>query len=85
MTLWLLTLSPMVRLSRAAFFWFALMLAVFAVWGLSGFAYPSAPVPFTLNVLSKILAFVTALSLFLPQRARVRAPGPATSPSTTLT
>jgi hypothetical protein len=31
MTLWLLTLSPMVRLSRATFFWFALMLAVFAV------------------------------------------------------
>jgi hypothetical protein len=85
MTLSLLTLSPMVRLSRATFFWFALMLAVFAVWGLFGFAYPSAPVPFALNVLSKILAFVTALSLFLPQRARVRAAGPATSPSTTVT
>jgi hypothetical protein len=85
MTLSLLTLSPMVRLSRTTFFWFALMLAVFAVWGLFGFAYPSAPVPFALNVLSKILAFVTALSLFLPQRAGVRAPDLATSPSTTVT
>jgi len=67
-TLSLLTLSPMVKLPRAAFFSFALMLVVFAAWGLSGFAYPSAPIPFTLNVLSKILAFITALSLFLPQR-----------------
>jgi cellulose synthase/poly-beta-1,6-N-acetylglucosamine synthase-like glycosyltransferase len=59
-------LSPVVRLTKAAFFSFALMLAVFAVWGLFGFAYPSAPVPFTLNVVSKILAFVVTLSLFLP-------------------
>jgi hypothetical protein len=79
-TLALLTLSPMVRLSRAAFFCFALMVGVFAVWGLFGFAYPSAPVPLTLNVASKILAFAAALSLFLPQRAAVSTPGPAASP-----
>ena len=84
-TLSLLTLSPMVQLSRAAFFSFALMLAVFAVWGLFGFGYPSAPVPFALNVVSKILAFVLALSLFLPQRALVNAPDEATSPSATVT
>ena len=46
------------------------MLAVFAVWGLVRFAYPSAPIPTVLNVLSKILAFVTVLCLFLPQRAK---------------
>ena len=73
-TLALLTLSPMVRLSRATFFIFALMLAVFAAWALSGFAYPSASVPFALNVLSKILAFVATLNLFLPQRALASAP-----------
>jgi hypothetical protein len=67
-TLALLTLSPMVRLTRATFWSFALMLAVFAVWALVGFGYPSAPVPITLNVVSKILAFVTALTLFLPVR-----------------
>ena len=67
-TLLLLRLSPMVRLTRATFFSFALMLGVFAVWALSGFGYPSAPVPITLNVVSKILAFVTALTLFLPHR-----------------
>ena len=56
------------------------MLVVFAVWGLSGFGYPSAPVPFALNVLSKIVAFAAALSLFLPQRAPASTPGSATSP-----
>jgi hypothetical protein len=58
----------MVRLTRATFFSFALMLGVFAVWALSGFGYPSAPLPTALNIASKILAFVTALTLFLPQR-----------------
>jgi hypothetical protein len=56
----------------------------FAVWGLSGFGYPSAPVPFALNVLSKIVAFAVALSLFLPQRALASAPSPATSPPATV-
>ena len=58
------------------------MLIVFAAWGLSGFAYPSAPVPIALNVLSKLLAFGVTLSLFLPQQARVGAPGSRTSAST---
>jgi hypothetical protein len=80
-TLSLLTLSPMVKLSRATFFSFAAMLAVFAVWALSGFGYPSAPLPYALNVLSKILAFVTALSLFLPQRAEASAPHPHPAPA----
>jgi hypothetical protein len=79
-TLSLLTWSPLVSLSKASFFFFALMLAVFAVWALFGFAYPSAPVPIALNVVSKILAFVAALSLFLPQRARASTTSPAASP-----
>jgi hypothetical protein len=72
-TLALLTLSPMVRLCRPAFFLFASMLGIFAVWGLSGFAYPSTPLPIALNVMSKLLAFAVALSLFFPQRARASA------------
>jgi hypothetical protein len=67
-TLLLLRLSPMVRLTRATFLSFALMLGVFAIWALSGFGYPSAPLPTALNIASKILAFVTALTLFLPQQ-----------------
>ena len=71
-TLSLLTLSPMVRLSRPALFCLALMLLVFAAWAVAGFGYPSAPVPVAMNVASKILAFVTALSLFSPEWFRRR-------------
>jgi hypothetical protein len=67
-TIALLVLSPMVRLTRATFFTFALMLLVFAVWALDGFGYPSASVPIALNMVSKVLAFATALTLFLPPR-----------------
>jgi hypothetical protein len=79
-TLLLLRLSPMVQLRRATFFSFALMLGVFAVWALAGFGYPSAALPTTLNIVSKILAFVTVLTLFLPQRsAPEQAPRPGSS------
>ena len=44
-TLSLLTMTPMVKLSRQAFFCLALMLLVFAVWALAGFGYPSPPSP----------------------------------------
>ena len=67
-TLLLVRLSPMVRLTRATFFSFALMLGVWAAWALAGFGYPSAPLPIALNIGSKILAFVTAFTLFLPQQ-----------------
>jgi hypothetical protein len=76
-TLLLLRLSPMVRLTRATFVSFALMLGVWAAWALAGFGYPSAPLPIALNIASKILAFVTAFTLFLPQRL---APGQAPQP-----
>jgi hypothetical protein len=73
-TLALLTISPQVRLTRATLACFALMLAVFAVWSLAGFSYPDAPVPVLLNATSKVLAFVTTLTLFLPLRASESAP-----------
>jgi len=75
-TLALLRLTPIARLTRATFFSFALMLGVFAAWALAGFAYASAPVPFTLNLVSKMLAFVTILTLLSPQ------PRPATANTT---
>jgi hypothetical protein len=72
-SLLLLRLSPMVRLTRTTFFALALMLGVFAVWALSGFGYPSGPVPITLNIASKLLGFAAALTLFLPQRPQAKA------------
>jgi hypothetical protein len=75
-TLALLSLSPLVRLSRMAFFAFALMLLIFAGWALFGLGYPSAPLPFAFNAASKVVAFVVALCLFLPQRGERRTPAP---------
>jgi ABC-2 type transport system ATP-binding protein len=81
-TLWLLTLSPMVRLRRSTFFCFALMIGVFAVWALFGFGYPLSVLPITMNDVSKILAFVTALTLFVPDRLRDwRTDGPPAAPA----
>jgi len=80
-TLWLLTLSPMVRVRRSTFFCFALMIGVFAIWALFGFGYPQAALPITMNMVSKVLAFVTALTLFLPDRLRNwRTDGPPATP-----
>ena len=67
-TLSLLAASPMVRLRRITFFGFAAILVVFAIWALFGFGYPSTSLAYALNVVSKILAFATALTLFLPWR-----------------
>jgi hypothetical protein len=75
-TLALLTWPPMVRVTRATFVAFALMLAVFAVWALAGFDYPSTPLPYALNAVSKLLAFATILTLFLPQRPQAQTADP---------
>ncbi len=82
-TLSLLMLSPMTKLARGAFSSLALMFVVFAVWNLFGFGYPSAPAPIMLNVVTKLLAFVTVLFLLLPQRAEATAHDPRTAASTT--
>lgn len=74
-TFLLLSQSPRVRLNRATFFAVALMLGVFAVWALSGFGFPSGAVPTTLNIVSKLLAFVALLTLFFPA-GRVAQPDP---------
>ena len=74
-TLALLSLPPAVRLRRATLWCFAGMLAVFAVWSLvGGFRYPSTPGLLALNALSKVLALVTALTLFLPERVQSGTP-----------
>ena len=61
----LLTLSPQTKLSRYTLFSLAGMLLVFAIWALNGFSYPSSLVPLALNDTSKVLSFVTAITLFL--------------------
>ncbi len=62
----LLTWSPLTRISKYTLFSLAVMFFVFAVWALFGFAYPSDPISFVLNAVSKISSFVVAITLFLP-------------------
>jgi hypothetical protein len=75
-TLLLLSLSPMVRPTRATLLCLALMLGVFAVWALSGFGYPSTGLPLILNIVSKLLAFAVVLTLFFPRRPPATASTP---------
>lgn len=63
----MLALSPLMKLSRYTLFLLAGMFLIFAVWALFGFAYPAASIPIALNMISKVLAFATAVSLFLPR------------------
>jgi hypothetical protein len=63
----MLTFSPLLRLSRYTLVLLAGMFFIFAVWAVFGFAYPSAPLPTALNMISKMLAFAAAVSLFLPE------------------
>jgi ABC-2 type transport system ATP-binding protein len=57
------------------------MMGVFGIWALYGFDYPQSALPITMNVASKILAFVTAVTLFLPDRLKDwQTDGPAPAP-----
>ena len=64
-TVSLLTLLPSMRVTAYAAYALAGMFAVFAVWAAFGFAFPSERLPLALNVISKILCFVAAITLFV--------------------
>lgn len=64
----LLTWSPLMRISKYTLLSLGGMFFVFAVWALFGFSYPSTPISFALNALSKVLSFVAGVTLFLPER-----------------
>ena len=63
----LVALSPLVRFSRITLLVLATMFVTFALWAaLFGFTYPASTGPIVLNDVSKILAFVAAITLFVP-------------------
>ncbi len=61
----LVLLSPRASLSKYTLFALGAMFLAWAVWAAFGFGFPSDPVSFALNSVSKVLAFVTAITLFL--------------------
>jgi hypothetical protein len=42
------------------------MFLVFSIWAMFGFPHSSTPLPYLFNIISKILAFVTSITLFIP-------------------
>lgn len=60
----LLTFSPAIKLSKYTLFLLAAMFLIFALWALFGFAYPASPLPTAFNMVSKVVAFAVAISLF---------------------
>ena len=76
----LLSLSPLVNISRLTLLLLASMFLIFAIWAAFGFGYPSAPLPIAFNAIAKLLAFATAVSLFIPEARMARA---FTSPQAT--
>jgi hypothetical protein len=83
-TVSLLTLLPSMRVTSYAAYAVAGMSAVFAVWAVFGFAFPSEPLPLVLNIISKVLCFVAVIMLFVwkPDYASFAHPGEGEHPKT---
>ena len=64
-TIALLTLLPTTRISKYTLYALAGMFFVWVGWALFGFHYPNAPIPYALNAISKVLSFVSVITLFL--------------------
>jgi hypothetical protein len=64
LTLSLILLSRHVSISKYSLYALAGMFIVFVVWALLGFAYPSTPVSFIPNAVSKVLGFLSVAALF---------------------
>jgi hypothetical protein len=63
-TISLLTFSPRTRVSKYTAYSLAGVFAVFGIWALIGFPSPISPAPIAFNAISKVLSFVTAITLF---------------------
>ncbi len=68
-TVSLLFLSPLMKVTRLTFFSIAGMFLVFAIWGFLSFSFAYTTEFLILNVAAKALAFVTVVTLFLPQKS----------------
>ncbi len=71
MTLSLLLLSRRVYITRYSMYALGAMFIVWAVWAWFGFSYPSTPISFTLNAISKVLSFITVAALFSTEPKQV--------------
>lgn len=69
-TLSLMFFSPLFNVTKYTLYSLAGMFLVFAVWGFLSFSFAYATEFLILNVVSKALAFVTVVAVFLPEKDR---------------
>jgi hypothetical protein len=63
-TLALLSFTTRAAITRYSLYFLGAMFLTFGVWALFGFSYPSDPVSFLLNCVSKVLGFATTAAMF---------------------
>lgn len=78
-TIALLFLSPLFRVTRYTLYALAGMFFVFAIWGYMSFSFPDTAEFLILNVVAKALAFVTVVTVFLPDKQTEQAKNPEVS------
>jgi hypothetical protein len=64
-TICLLILCRRVSITRYSLYSLGAMLIVFGLWVFKGYSYPSSPVIYFLNAVSKVLSFTTVIALFI--------------------
>jgi hypothetical protein len=67
-TMSLMFFSPLFRVSKYTLYSVAGMFFVFAIWGFLSFSFAYITEFLIINVIAKALAFVTVVTLFLPER-----------------
>jgi hypothetical protein len=71
LTLSLLLLSKRVSITRYSLYALGAMFIVFAVWAWFGFSYPSNPISYVSNAISKVLGFLTIVFLFSKESKQI--------------
>ncbi len=61
-------LSPLFKVTNYTLYSLAGMFFVFAIWGFFSFSFAYTTEFLVLNVVSKALAFVTVVAIFLPEK-----------------
>ena len=67
-TMSLLFFSPLFKVTKYTLYSLAGMFLVFAIWGFLSFSFAYTTEFFILNIAAKALAFVTVVTLFLPEK-----------------
>ncbi len=70
-TLSMLLFSKKVAITKYSVYFYGSMIFVFALWALDGYSYPSNPISFILNAISKVLGFACVASMFPPRSADI--------------